>query len=326
MNRIWSYSSCLIVFFSLHACEQAAEETIPVPVIVSDQWRICEMPDLDSLNGPNPDRQHIVDHGFAQADNGQWLLWACMRGTKVGRLLYGWQGTSPDEGPWKPLGVVARANADFGEKTTPEESIQAPYFLKLNGTYHCFYNSNGIRLMTSEDGIHFARTVDDQGNNILYKEGGRDVMVMHDNGTYYAYSTVSTVARDGWKYGYVILRTSPDLKQWSDYTIVSAGGIAGNGPVSAESPFVLKYEGYYYLFRASSITFKTYVYRSDNPYHFGVNDDSKLVTALPIKAPELILFNDQWYISDLADWQGIKLAKLEWRSTPAANISGWKRE
>jgi len=110
----------------------------------------------------------------------------------------------------------------------------------------------------------------------------------------------------------VILRTSKDLKRWSDYTIVSAGGIAGNGPVSAESPFVIKIDGYYYLFRASSMTFKTYVYRTDTPYHFGVNDDLKLITQLPIKAPEFIYYDGQYYISDLSDFKGIKLAKLNW--------------
>jgi len=71
-------------------------------------------------------------------------------------------------------------------------------------------------------------------------------------------------------------------------------------------------EGNYYLFRASSVTAKTYVYRSDTPYNFGVNDDSKLITILDIKAPEIILYHDQYYISDLADFQGIKLAKLHW--------------
>jgi beta-xylosidase len=124
--------------------------------------------------------------------------------------------------------------------------------------------------------------------------------------------TVSTVAGDGWKRGFVILRTSTNLRNWSDYTIVSEGGVAGNGVVSAESPFVIKIGEYYYLFRASSITFKTYVYRSSTPYNFGVNDDSKLITTLPIKAPEIIRDGDDYYISDLADFQGIKLARLKW--------------
>ncbi|MFC2124422.1 hypothetical protein ACFLU5_06390 [Bacteroidota bacterium] len=283
-----------------------------IPTISEESWRICEMPDLGELNGSDLTRQHIVDHGFIQANNGKWQLWACMRGTSVGRILYGWEGESLTSGSWESLGVVSRADSTWGEKINPE-TIQAPFFMKSDSAYLCFYNSSGIRLMTSQDGIEYKRIPLKNNNNILYKEGGRDVMVYYEYGTFYAYSTVSTVARDGWKYGYVILRTSKDLIRWSDYTIVSAGGVAGNGPISSESPFVIKYQGYYYLFRASSITALTYVYRSDNPYHFGVNDDSKLIASLPLKAVEIIQHSGQWYISDLADFQGIVMRKLIWK-------------
>lgn len=302
----------LLFLFCLNAIPQTGSPEGHIPVIDSDWWRICTMPDLDSLNGTQSERQHIVDHGFLRKPDGSWLLWACMRGTAPGRILYGWEGTSLTEGPWKPKGVVARALPEWGEKINPE-SIQAPYFLKADSGYYCFYNSNGIRLMFSSDGQNFKRVEFKEKNNILYQEGGRDVMVLRENDTFYAYSTVSTAAADGWKRGFVIVRTSLNLRNWSDYTIVSEGGIAGNGPVSAESPFVIKIEDHYYLFRASSITFKTYVYRSSNPYDFGINNDSKLIAELPVKAPEIIYNNGQYYISDLADFQGIKLARLKWK-------------
>lgn len=47
--------------------------------------------------------------------------------------------------------------------------------------------------------------------------------------------------------------------------------------------------------------------------NFGVNDDSKLIATLQVKAPEIIYENGQYYISDLADFQGIKLARLKWK-------------
>jgi len=321
---ITSHLNALMLFtiFLLPACApndqkismdpEAPTRVKRVPVVTSDWWRICEAPDLDSLNGPDPERQHVVDHGFVQAADGTWQLWACMRGTKVGRLLFGWEGKSLESGPWEPIGITARAQEEYGERVGNAESIQAPYFDKIGDTYYMFYNSNGIRLMTSQDGKTYERKDMGNGNNILYEKGGRDVMVMRDEDTYYAYSTVSQVSGDGWGKGSVILRTSKDLKKWGDYTIVSEGGIGGNGVVSAESPFVIKIDGYYYLFRSSSITLDCYVYRSETPFNFGVNNDEKLVAVLSIKAPEIILNQGQYYISDLADWKGIKLAKLSW--------------
>lgn len=305
------FTTLLISLFCLNTFAQNSSSKGRITVIDSVWWRICTMPDLDSLNGPDAGRQHIVDHGFLQRPDGSWLLWACMRGTAPGRILYGWEGNSLTDGPWKPIGVVARAQQEWGEKTNPE-AIQAPYFLEADSGYYCFYNSNGIRLMFSSDGKDFRRVEFREKDNLLYSEGGRDVMVLQENGTYYAYSTVSTVAADGWKRGFVILRTSPNLKNWSDYTIVSEGGIAGNGVVSAESPFVIKIEDFYYLFRSSSISLKTYVYRSSGPYNFGVNNDSKLIATLPVKAPEIIRDGNDYYISDLADFQGIKLSRLKW--------------
>ncbi len=288
------------------------EATARVPVIEDDWWRICEMPDLGELNGPDPERQHIVDHGFIRAREGSWQLWACMRGTAVGRLIYGWQGRSLEEGPWQRRGVMLRAREEFGERASPRETVGAPFFARFDGIYYCFYHSRGIHALTSKDGINYTRRLDEEGRSLLYPDGGRDVMMLRIDGRFFSYSTVSTVAKDSWKRGFVILRTSDDLDRWSDYTIVCEGGRAGNGPVSAESPFVVALDGYYYLFRATSTDFRTYVYRSCDPYHFGVNDDSKLVAVFPVKAPEIVRHEGKWYISDLADFQGIKLARLRW--------------
>lgn len=308
--------SLLLILLLLMGCTPQSQDTAaPVPIIDGDFWRIGAAPDLDSLNGPEPSKQHVVDHGFVKDRNGKWHLWACMRGTKVSRLLYAWEGNSLTDGQlWEQKGVIARAQTEWGEqKNGVRETMQAPYFLEIDGTFYCFYNSAGIRIMTSEDGANYTRPRFKDETNLLYEKGGRDVMVMREGDTFYAYSTISTVARDGWLRGFVNLRTSKDLKKWSDYTIVSEGGRAGNGAVSAESPFVQKYRDYYFLFRSSSSTGSTFVYRSKDPYNFGVNNDEKLIAELPVWAPEIIFEDGQWYISDIADFQGVKLAKLKWQ-------------
>ena len=299
----------LLILATLLACSR---QKAPVPTLEGESWRICHAPDLDSLNGPDPSRQHVVDHGFIRDGEGIWHLWACMRGTAAGRILYGWRGESLTNPPFMESGIAARADSSWGEQVVPEEKIQAPFFMKSDSGYFCFYNSNGLRIMFSDNGRDFRRIPFKKGSNLLFEKSGRDVMIMEDEGLCYAYSTISTVTRDGWTSGFIVVRTSTDLKTWSDYTVVSSGGIAGNGPVSAESPYVLKRNGIYYLFRSSSITGKCYVYASDTPYHFGINDDSKLVTILPLKAPELLHQDEGWLISDLADFRGIKLHRLVW--------------
>ena len=114
------------------------------------------------------------------------------------------------------------------------------------------------------------------------------------------------------KTSYVLASASKDFRTWSPGVIVSQGGRGGSGPVDAESPFVVFLDGYFYLFRASSISFKTFVYRSVDPPAFGINNDSKRIAEFKIKAPEVIRHDNKWYISDLHDFQGIRMTRLRW--------------
>ncbi|MCU0917908.1 MAG: hypothetical protein MUC88_25600 [Planctomycetes bacterium] len=292
------------------------------------------MPDLGDLRGPETKKQHIVDHSFLRRPDGKWTLWACIRGAGPGRLLYGWEGESLTSGPWHPLGVVARAEAAWGENagqrsnpasgapsrtgelavsTQRPEAIQAPHFLQHGDGFLCFYNSAGIRLMTSRDGLHFTRRGVPPDGNLLYPDGGRDIMVLPIGGVFHAYSTISTQDNRA----HISLRTSRDLQVWSPARNVCAGGRGGVGVVSAESPFVVALDGFYYLFRASSNDGRTYVYRSLTPDNFGVNDDAKLIAVLLLKAPEVIHHEGEWFVSDLADFQGIQLRRLVWRAATA---------
>ncbi|MFW5760490.1 MAG: hypothetical protein ACOCXH_05880 [Cyclobacteriaceae bacterium] len=43
------------------------------------------------------------------------------------------------------------------ESPVDPEKIQAPFFLKSDTSYLCFYNGRGIRLMTSQDGVNYDR-------------------------------------------------------------------------------------------------------------------------------------------------------------------------
>jgi hypothetical protein len=252
------------------------------------------------------------------ARNGKWQLWACIRGTAVSRLLYRWEGDSLEEGPWKQRGVAARARKEYGEQIRLREgkcveTMGAPFFMKEADRFYCFYHSGGIRLLSSEDGVHYRRAVGESGSNLLYPDGGRDVMVLKIGDVYHGYSTISERRENGNAISYVKLKTSRDLRNWGGSKIVCRGGRDSQNGVAFESPFVVALDGYYYLFRSSSMTFKTYVYRSADPTSFADNSDEKLIAELRIKAPEIIHHGGKWYISDLSDFQGIKLARLEWK-------------
>ena len=294
--------------------EDAVMSPMKIPVISDESWLLCANPDLGPLGNAQPALQDVVDHHVYQGPDGRWRLWAAIRNAGVGHLIYGWVGSSLTGGPWLPDGVKLRAEQAFGERREgeTEELACAPFFILHEGRWQCLFNTMvGLHLLESKDGLTFARALNAQGQSLIQRSG-RDPMVLRWNGLYLLYSCVTTVSADGWAKSSVIVRRSNNLRDWSDYTIVAEGGLAGNGPVSAESPFVHVHEGVYYLFRSSSSDFMTYVYASNNPLHFGVNDDSKLVAVLPLKAPEIVTHEGVSYISDLADFKGIRLRRLTW--------------
>ncbi|MDA3800258.1 MAG: hypothetical protein PF692_14415 [Kiritimatiellae bacterium] len=284
---------------------------------ISDTRVICKMPDLEKLNGSKPERQHIVDHGVIQRPDGKWQLWACLRGVKVGRLIYGWVGNDLDS-IWKNDGIKMRADASWGEivREDGEESLGAPFFLNHNDKHYCFYHSGGIRKLVSENGIDFKRIENPKISkpasltNLASIPGGRDIMIMEHDDLFYSYATETTSDR---KRSYVMSSISSDLENWHDEIIVSEGGKGGGGPVDAESPFVLNIDGYFYFFRTSSMTFRTCVYCSKDPRSFGINDDSKLLTELNIKIPEFFKHNGQHYMTHISeDFQSVLLSKVNW--------------
>jgi hypothetical protein len=101
--------------------------------------------------------------------------------------------------------------------------------------------------------------------------------------------------------------------QWTKYQVVSEGGILGTHRSSQQCPFVVRLDGYYYLFKmAGSDKYRTAVYRSKSPTSFGPNDD-QLVTVLSSSASEIIRVKDQFYISSLIPgYRGVRVARLRW--------------
>ncbi|MHB0857101.1 MAG: glycoside hydrolase family protein [Anaerolineae bacterium] len=294
------------------------------PAIDGEFWRIGNNPDLGELGDP---AQQIVDHAIFPSDDGRWHLWACVRGTTIGRLLYAWEGENIEQPNWTPQGVAMRAEASYGESLNDwsgEEWIQAPHVIQAEGKHWMFFGGHNtelgtcqICLATSPDGRAFARYRNTQGYSRVFVGPGeaRDPMVIRVGDLYHCYYTGHDTGR--FKPCKVYCRTSPDLLQWSDYREVSWGGHAsGNHRWSSECPFVVYLDGYYYLFRTSEYRApaRTHVYRSTDPLDFGLGTDEKWVTSLRVAAPEVMQVGDQFYISTVEDLTGgVQVARLKWQ-------------
>jgi hypothetical protein len=230
------------------------------PALDGDLWHIGSYPDLGELDGGA--EQETVDHAIFQSCDGKWHLWACVRGTMIGRLFYEWEGDSLQQGPWRPKGIAMRADRAHGECINDwdaEEWLQSPFVLTADGRYYMFYGGHNteqgvcqICLATSLDGRAFQRHHDAQGFSRVFLGPGqsRDPMVLKVGDLYHCYYSGNDPGKP--KPGKVYCRTSPDLLHWSSYREVGWGGhSSGLGPWSAECPFVVYLDGYYYLFRTS---------------------------------------------------------------------------
>ncbi|MFS4457424.1 hypothetical protein [Maribacter sp. 2304DJ31-5] len=300
------------------------------PVIDGEWWQIAGNPDLGAYT---TDEQQPVDFGIWQATDGTWQLWSCIRKTKAGentRVFHGWEGKSLISKDWKPMGITMEGDTTLGEASG---GMQAPYVFKENGLYHMAYGDwNRICYASSKDGKKFTRVLNKNGQPNLFTSpynNARDAMVYKENDLYYLYYMAhtdpdSTIVENGQKarkkYRSIIFcRTSADFVHWSEPMNVSSGGWAGDKSTwyggDAECPFVLKKDGYYYLFRNQRYGEDglNTQYASKNPLDFGVGHDDFMIGTLPITAPEIILYEGQYYIAALnPGLDGIRMAKLKW--------------
>ncbi len=300
-------------------------EIARVPMLDGAPWHITGYPDLGELAYSPPDHE-VVDHAIWPSRDGKWHVWACVRGTRIGRVFYGWEGDAIDQKNWKPVGVTMRVDRSRGESINDwygEEWIQAPHVIVHDDTYWMFYGGHNtelgehqICLATSKDGRTFQRYKNAQGYSRLFvgPGGTRDPMVLRVGNQWVCYYCANNTGKR--RPNKVFARTSTDLINWSDYREVSWGGFAsGTHAVSSECPFVVYVDGYYYLFRTSEYypLARTHVYRSKDPFNFGLGDDSKWVQTLRISASEVVQLGDQYYISSVEDLKGgIQLFHLKW--------------
>jgi hypothetical protein len=282
-----------------------------VPSVIGPFWPVASSPDLGVYD--NRPSQQPVDFSIWQAKDGTFQLWSCIRGTLIGgnsRLFYRWQAEHLTDSNWEPKGIALVADPNVGE--TPG-GLQAPHVLRVGDTWHMFYGDwQHICHATSTDGKEFTRVIQANGLSGVFGERAdlvtRDPMVFAAPGEYRIYYTSGA--------GVDYVRTSPDLVTFSESKVVASGGAAGLNCCSAECPFVVQpvVNDDYFLFRTQQYgqAAETRVYRSPDPFDFGIDDDKYLIATLPLAAPEILQVDGQYYIAALRpDLQGIQIAKLE---------------
>jgi len=292
------------------------EGSVLIPVIEGEWWTVAHNPELHQYGA---EEQETTSYGLWQAADGAWQLWGCIRNTAIGgntRLFYRWEGSHITDTDWAPKGIVMTAEPKFGD--TPG-GLQAPFAARIGNGYVMVHgNWEHICLARSPDGKTFARQLNPENQAGLFHEGlgngSRDPMIMVVDSIYHVYYTANPDGK-----GAIYCRTSKDLHDWSDSRIVSTGGRAGSDWYDAEVPVVIYHpsEKCYYLFRTHSSKdseqFMTSVYRSPDPFDFGIDHDRFRITSLPVEAARIVVEGDQYYIAGVrSDHQGYHIARLGW--------------
>ncbi len=281
--------------------------------VLDPAWRtVATMPALGDLASPSAE---IVDFAIWQDAASQWNLLSCIRNTREPggtRVLHGWRATSFEQPAWTAMGVVLRADPTLGETAG---GLQAPFVFAADGGWRMFYGDwEHIDSASSTDGMTFTRILDASGHPQLFGEGPntntRDPMVLRVGDHWNAYYTAFPGNR-----GTDFVRTSTDLLHWSAARRVAVGGAAGDGPFSAECPFV-HYDApaqRYYLLRTQryGATAQTTVYCSPTPDDFGVDDDRYRLGTLPVAAPELFtVAGEAWMAALRPSLDGIQVTRI----------------
>lgn len=312
-------------------------------------WLIGPNPNLAELNSVN---QECVDHHVFQSADKKWHLWSCIRGTKVGRVLYHWEASHIWEECWQQTGEWIRPLKQYGESIDDwqgEEWIQSPFVVCEKGIYYMFFGGHGtgidekgnpqkghngknipntldtamqMCLMRSTDGRNWERYKNEQGLSRVFFGPGevRDPCLIKDGDIwrmYYAGYFGGSVGNHG--IPAIFMRTSKDLISWSDWKVVHTDRSAqfGGGAWNQECPHVVKRGGYYYLFRTENYYIpRTHVFCSTDPENFGIEDASdKYLGLLRVAAPEIIVdpdTGDEYITSNHNLKGGTMMTRLYW--------------
>ena len=328
-KRLSLLSVVLLTLLLLATCRpnKTVEQgsSLQVPRLQGDWWQLTTTyPDIDPYEYTKGDNK-VCDFTIFQAADSNWQCIACVRGnTYPGshRFLYRWQADQLTYSLWQPMGVFQSTGTDVekpdGFGFTLDTSLysavgllQAPHCVQNDGKYYLFYNNRGARCKISNDGLHWTDLKNDAGDYKFF-DMGRDLMLFDDtqnSGRWIAYYTTGKEMPQ-----YMAARTCSTLTgTWSDEKMVYDGWSNSRSPIYpnefAESPFVVRYEGKYYLFA------QLHVFVSDGPLDFTANKKVAVLESADYRkrvwAPEIIQYAGEYYLAAYRP-SGLWMTRMAW--------------
>ncbi len=164
------------------------------------------------------------------------------------------------------------------------QEIWAPHLLKRNGKFEIVYSPGAMRSVATEDFVHFEKP------RVLFsgKSGAsRDPFLWEEDGLY------QFIWLDGDK---LQLRTSRDFVDWNEEKTLYTPPFAR---AACESPFLMKREGYYYLFwcihdgKNGCYDNRTYVFAAETLEGL---EGTAPIAMLDAHAPEIVYDGGRYFI------------------------------
>ncbi|TDP91108.1 family 43 glycosylhydrolase [Labedaea rhizosphaerae] len=255
---------------------------------------------------------YLNDHTFVQGPHGTWHMFGITHAEPadpVNEVVFA-HATAPSlHGPWTKQPFALTVDPAYGET-----HLWAPHVVEQDGVYYMFYCGGAldltqyeINVATSTDLFHWTRSP----HGPLFRDGyeARDPYVTRIDDQWVMYYTATSTPAGG--NHTIMYRTSQDLLHWSERRTVFTDPEVGTGGGGTESPFVVRHNGFWYLFTGPRGGYVgTDVFRSDNPYNF---DNKVLVGHIASHAAEVIDDGGEWWVSH-AGWGqgGLYLAPLTW--------------
>ena len=261
-----------------------------VPTIASDWFRIVEYP-----------QNHLNDFCLFRDQSGLWHAIGIM-GTgdaKSELSLFHSTGQSLCRQFTNRQPLFEGLPAWIGQPRSSNTSLRkhTPFVIYHKGEYHMFYRRpNGTNLhVRTRDPLRWPNRVD-----LAFEEqDARDSCVIRVDEMFYHYSCQAMEIDGLWR-SCVAVRTSRDLRDWSDAEPAHIDTSHVTDHSRMESPFVAKRPEGYYLFvrnRMFDDPSLTTVYFSQTPGRFPSGNNAWFTELKDVHAPEIVQEQGRYFIA-----------------------------